>query len=1102
MRSRTLRRLLIAGLLLSLVARSPAVDPYQSRIDREYRSLSNSISRAYSPPPPSPPRSYTSSSYSSSSSYTSNRSSSFSSSSSSSRYSSSSSYSSPSRSYGASAAEARSSREQIAQRQKEATARKKKEAANKAALTKKAVAAAKVLRESPTETAAAWQRTRSQTEGRAPLVAPARGALESRRAEFEYFSAIARREGAKAPWENMRAGQLCLLAQGDGASPDRAFGYFSNSDPSWVEVQHGLGLCYLRGYGVTADPARARDLLERAANNTRRPAVRYIASGDLFPNPGFEAARDLGIACDLGLGQPADPRLALRWYEIADNRPLVDADREQVKNLRVEFWRRHRTEVRAFIEQDFAAVKAGGPSVLENSLFSSLAALGDAQALYDAGDLYDIRNSKGEVLDRYRGGMSFFFAAAKLGHEPSARRFFSPAPNGMYELDLGGDAFWAARLEYVKEAWPKWEKLWLEAAAKGDAAANVPLAFYYSGLRGNPADPKRAQEHASRLPADLPERQRNIVKGGSALAEVREKEEWAHTVFVRFGTTSDKVDFSILAAPRDPARARALREEANALPPSESLRARDLWRDAAVLGDLPALVQLFVYAKRNTVYLGSRFDASLQARLEQASREGEAGATAALAVLMDARVANTTYLSTASSETGRTWEENVLRLAPGIARFLEIADQPRLADADVDARRRAALEESNRWTAILREWGLGGFYLATKLTLTNEQVRAVDTRRAQYVALAGLDATLRTQLEIWEASGDVGFEAEADARFGQALDTWNADDKSERDPALVLDYLTQATGLGHPIAPLFIAAYYGTGHGGFPADSKVGLRFRALADARLTALAEEDDRWAQTVLGHMLVASGSDENKSITAFEWLPGDAPRGLRWLERAATAGSALPSSFGDSSGQTVAFFLSSYYHTAGDRGAWCKWNLIDFLYRQVDDRDKSSEAEWVKTQAAVDRLLAEKPEVWTARAELDTRINEAEDEAAQAKALFTRARQRRAAGLAQAALFDAEFATRLTSREAASWREQAPYQRDAGETKEAGLSEAIAAVLEKKPGALAAFEAAYRQVDDQRREFLQFAFSTDAEEPNASPEVKALAASATKISPPKKE
>ena len=451
---------------------------------------------------------------------------------------------------------------------------------------------------------------------------------------------------------------------------------------------------------------------------------------------------------------------------------------------------------------------------------------------------------------------------------------------------------------------------------------------------------------------------------------------------------------------------------------------------------------------------------------------------------------------------GRTWRAATLLLAPQRTRFLEVAENGGLIDTDVAARREAALDESRRWTGLFRDWGLTGHELFREVTLSDEQVMTVDARRAQFVAVAELDTTLRAQLGVWERADDMGFDAEADARFVQALETWYADDPTERDPVRVLDYLAQASGLGHPIAPLAIASYYSTGHGGLPADPAVGRRFRALADARLTALAEADDRWAQTVLGNMLVEGGSDENKRVTAFEWLPGDHARGLRWLEQAAREGAALPRSFGDSSGHTVAFYLSSYYYTSGDLGSWCKWGVVDRLYRVVDSPDETSDNDWKATHANVQKLLAEKPEVWAARAALDKTINEADDENAQAKALFARAQVNQELGLVRLALFDAEMASRLNLSSAASWRAVAPYQRLAGENTEAALSIAVADALEQKPGALAAFESAFRQADAERRTFLQFAFSANAEEPNATAALKALAASATRISPPPKE
>ena len=252
----------------------------------------------------------------------------------------------------------------------------------------------------------------------------------------------------------------------------------------------------------------------------------------------------------------------------------------------------------------------------------------------------------------------------------------------------------------------------------------------------------------------------------------------------------------------------------------------------------------------------------------------------------------------------------------------------------------------------------------------------------------------------------------------------------------------------------------------------------------------------------MLVEGGSEENKRVTAFEWLPGDQTRGLRWLEAAAREGAALPRSFGDSSGQTVAFYLSSYYYTSGDISAWCKWGVVDRLYRVVDSTDEASDHDWKSTHANVQKLLAEKPEVWAARAALDKTINEADDDNAQATALFARAKVNKELGLVRLALFDAEQASRMNLSLASSWRAVAPYQRLAGEDAEAALSIAVADALEQKAGGLAAFESAFRQVDAERRTFLQFAFTVNAEEPNATAALKALAETATRLNPPKKD
>lgn len=1104
------------GLRISIAALTAAAtlaraNPYQSRLDREYKSLSNAISRAYSPPPPTPARSYSTPSYSSSST-----SRSYSSSSSSRSSSGSSNWSPPTESYRqrmgrlederrAAESSYRATQAAAAERKREAQAA----AAAKAAERRRREAAEREERERerrrPTHSPQGWASLREKTQGKAPLTAPPWSALESRRSEFEYFSAIARQRGAQAPWENLRAGQLCLLFQGNGAEPSRAFEFFARSDVRWPEVQLGLGLCYLRGYGVVADPAKAREQLEKAATYVR-PAglVVYTPSGEVMPDSAWQASRELAVAYDLGQGLPADAALAAQWYGRARQRPLLPRDHEELVALQRDFWKRHADRARDLMERELSAAKESGHVVHPDVVFRGLVDAGHAQALYDIGELIDLNDARGQTLTNTRRGMSFFLAAAKLGHDAAARAYFSPARNGYFQVVHDDLVSWAGHDHFIHDQWPVWEKKWLAAAAAGDAAANIPLALYYAGGRAYTSDAERAKRHAAAMPAGMPAAQRKAIEIACTLGDAREKETWAATVFARFGATSKTIDVRRLAGPADPARGAALREEGIVRAQTQPQQARDFWRDAAALGDLPAQVQLYLYAKRHQVYLGD-FDKSLRGRLEAAA-DGDRGATASLAVLMDGSVNNELRFSTATYEIGQTWRTRVLALAPEQERFQQIARNPALTDERCAEVAAAARQESEAWRAVARTWGLEGFTMIGEVTLSAEEIRAVEAMRAQYVALAASARQLTAQLALWEKTVEATeFDPEADARFLQGYEAWQGYDQSERDLARAVDYFAQSTGLGHPMAPLVLAYFFGSGHGGFPQDAELSRRYRALSDARLTALAEDDNGWAQTMLGSLLIderADRQDTAASPGAYEWLPLDKARGFRWLQAAATNGATLPPNFGDSRGQTVAWYLSQRYYDEKDQPACAKWKVIDEVWREQLGAAGVNDAAWNGALAVVQKILAESPAAEKARVEIDEAVDSAENDLQQSVARGRRALALEALGLRPLAVREALQATRLAIQSPAPWKILAPLQEAAGQRAEAELSFSMVQALENGAGGLKRFEAALPKVDADWQENIQALLGFALEEQPQSAVLKNLKASADRIVKPRKE
>ncbi len=1079
-----------------------AVDPYQSRLDREYKSLSGAISRAYAVPPPrptTPTRSYTAPSYSSSST---SRSSS----------SSSSSYSRPSSSLSYAQTLRSFEQERTSQQQRYTAASPARAvdtvaiaAAHRRAELQQARDARERFLKAPSHTASAWARLRDETKGKAPLVAPPNSALLSRPAEFAYFLGIAQARGTAAPWENLRVGQLCLLFQGAGATPSRAFGFFVQSNPAWPEVQLGLGLCYLRGYGVAADPAKAREFLEKAAawETPKALSVSYTGGGDAFQDIAYQACRELAVAYDLGQGLPPDAALASDWYGRAQSRPLYTRDYDEIRALKREFWKRNASRARELLERDFAAAKGGASPKLTHTLFADLVAAGDAPALHAIGDFADTRTWDGQETTTGRSGISYFLAAAKLGHDAAARAYFSPAKNGFYNRDLDGDAFWKEHADFVRERWSHWEKLWLAAAAAGDAAANIPLAFHYSGARGNAPDATRASRHAALMPATMPAKQRAAIQQAIAYAGVRENEAWAKTVWAKLGTTYDKVDLTRLSVAPHVARGEALRAAGLALARTSPTQARDHWRDAAALGDLPAQVQLYFYAQRNRIYLGNYYR-SLQIRLEAVARAGDVGAMAALAVLMDGNPHNNLAFPSASYDIGQEWRAKARQHSPENPRWLAIAEDPALSDAHCASVRAAVLRETAAWHAHAQTWGLVGQRVIDELTVSDEELRTVDGRRAQFVALAAAALQLKTQLALWEKSVErKDYDPEADARFIQGYEAWQGNDEAERDITLAVDYFSQSVGLGQPIAPLVLAYLFGSGFGGFPVDAAVSLRFRALTDARLTAMAENGDTWAQTMLGAMLFnVKGDRANDPLRpgAYEWLPPDRARGRQWLHAAAEAAAYLPANFGDSAGQSVAWYLSQRYYDAEDRPAYAKWKLIDEVFRWGDEDSATPLAAWTKATTIARTIINEDPAAERARAELDAAIDDAETPALRVAALGRRALARLATGIDTLALVDADLAVNLATTNPTAWKILAQVQQSAGQAPAAAVSLSLAQAFENDATAPARFEAAFAKLPPEKQRSIRERLSDTLEDQPDSALLKTLVARAVKFSPPK--
>lgn len=1068
------RALFVVVLIAFLGAVSWVVgNPYQSRMDREYKSLSNAISRAYSPPPP-PTRSYSppTRSYSSSSSY-SHSSSSSSSSFSSRNFSSGGSYGS-SVGTGPDWESAR----QLAKEKKAAEAKLAEELKLQAATRKKQAAAAKrkaAIEKSrdewnsihgPTYTATEWAMMRQRTNGKAPLVAPPKRAFESRRSEFAYFEQIVRENPTRTPWENMRLGQMCLHFEGQGAEPGRAEGFFLRSNLEWPEVRFGLGLLHVRGWAATPNPRAAREHLERAYElaKDRTKQARYVGNGAPPPDIAFEASRELAIAYDLGRGLPADLALALQWYARAEGRPLSQEARDAIGAMRGDCLKRTLSRSAGEAAGAFTAIAASRNQEIVSQALKSLERGGNPKALFEAGEAIDLRNGQGDLRARMRAKLGLYLAAAKLGHEPAARAFFSPADSDVIYLDLSGsDSYWRDHAEFAREHWPAWEKQWLAAAQAGDAGANLPLACYYSGARGNAADEARAQQHVAKLPAA----QRQTILSGLYFSTEREGLLWANTVWAAFGASFDTIDLARHAKTGEPGRAEALRDEGNTLAETDLKQARDRWRDAAVLGDLPAQFELQVYALRYFGNLGEYYK-SLQLRLETAANAGDMGAMAALAALHAGDISRHRRIASALHETGLEWRAKMLKFAPHKPRFLELARNPACPDEEFAAGRAAALRETEMWRAVEKKWGLGGLAIMEDVTLSPADLQAAEALRERFAELAASARLLADRLPLWEATIEAGeFDPEADARFLQGLENWQWADKDERDLPLAVDAFAQASGLGHPLAPLQLAYLFGSGHDGFPRDADLARRFRALTDARLSAMAEEGDLWAQTMLGTLLVMPHErvDDPKAVSFNEWLPQDIERGRRWLERAAIEGALMPPGF--EGGGSAAAYLGSH----GDNELeLARWSFIDELYRYIEPTEDKDAQHWAEAQAHARAVLAESPEATHARMALDKAVLQAKEDIDRMRALRARAEARLAQKLPELARTDAGLWCNHAPADPMAWRLLGRAEEACREAANAAVCLAVARALEGDAAALAQFEAAYAKISaDERHSVL---------------------------------
>ncbi len=1069
-----------------------AANAYTTRLDREYKSYSEALARAAPPPPPpSAPARYTPPAYSSSSTASSYR------------------PSSSGNSYGSSnSGSSAQDQQSIADSRKawEDGAAARKKVSEQRALDDKAMwqrindrAAADARERYRNESEfspGAWEVLRTETAGKAPIRPPLRRTLESPAAEFIYYEGQTSVWGTRGPWEQMRVGQMCLLYQGPNANPSRAFGFFSKSNLEWPEVQLGLGLCYLRGYGVTPDAAKAREFLEKAAAYQKRTLLRtgFIGGGNIYQDIAYEACRELAVAYDLGRGFPPDATLAAQWYFRAQQRQLFTEDSDELKALTLDFRQRTAATTLLALEREYAAAKNLGPIAPGTSLLQKFTAARDAATLFALGEFADTKDTPAPSGRMGRLGSVYFFAAARLDHEPAARAFFSSSSRGGFDVDLGDKSDWPERAKFTRDKWGEWEKKWQDAAAAGDASANIPLAFYYSGARGNRTDQAQAQRHAAKLPATIPAAQRDAIGHANWWAQMIAHDEWAKTIWAKFGTTSDKIDLTRLATPPDAARGETLRESGNALAAIDLTQARDLWRDAAVLGDLPAQVQLYNYAGRHKIYLGE-FGRSLYARLETAAQAGDRGAVVARVASLGGNNENSRRAE---------WVTALQTLFPESNRFRDVAKNPASSDADYAAARAAALLETEGWKPEAQKWGFAESLL---YTLSPQELSAMDAQRAKFLALAALATRLEAQLALWEKTVEYReFDPESDARYLQGHQAMWDIPVTDRDPVLALDYFSQSAGLGHPLAPLVIGFYFGSGYGGLPKNAAISQRFRALADARLTVMAEAGDSWAQIFLGDLLTDDCERENNAENpgVYAWLPLEKARGLKWLQLAALNGEVLPHNFGDSTGRPVAGYVSSRYQNWGEDAPGAKWAQVNELFIQMGFKGPPTAAQWATLTAEARAVVAMTPEMGLMLAALDKAIEEAEGES-KMLALRARARGLVANHFPFTALNESEKATWTARASATAWGTLGEIQQHCGYPAEAVVSTSLARALAGEAAAPVAFEtalAALAKIDPDRPEDFRSSIVGALEDQPDSSLLKDLMARAAKLVPAEKK
>ena len=187
----------------------------------------------------------------------------------------------------------------------------------------------------------AWEGMRARANGRAPLFEMNEAAGKDKNVEFAHYQKSSQQP--QGQWDALLAGQMAQKHEVPAANPSQAFSFFSRANPDWVETQFGLGMCYLKGLGVQADPQKAREWLEKAASYQRpsRGSLSFIGSADAFVNYDYKACRELALAYDFGRGLPADAVQAANWYGKAFYRPHYEDETQELDALTADFRQRN-----------------------------------------------------------------------------------------------------------------------------------------------------------------------------------------------------------------------------------------------------------------------------------------------------------------------------------------------------------------------------------------------------------------------------------------------------------------------------------------------------------------------------------------------------------------------------------------------------------------------------------------------------------------------------------------------------------------------------------------------------------------------------------------